>query len=568
MKRMSRRHLRLAVSALLAVLLLLAACGRDDGQTPAQQGDDQQPAAGPAKGDAPLTLAMWSEPSNMNPWIRPTAYDAYIHGMVFNGLVKPGHDLSLEPDLAERWEWSADGRTITFYLRDGVKWHDGEPFTAEDVAFTLNAAADPGYDGGFASVVAPIEGYEAVQSGEAETLSGIEVVSPTEIRITLSAPSASFLAGMTHPILPEHVLRDVPVEQWATAEFSRKPIGTGPFMFDEWRSGQYIRLAANPDYFEGRPKTGTVIWRFGDQNTMLASFLNGEVHVTQVPIDSADLVASGDSQLVRVKTPSFQYMGMNLADPRLADPAVRRAMAHAIDKTSMVNSLLHGYGTPLNQLFPEGHWTYDPSIEGYAYDVERARAILDEAGWVLNEDGVREKDGQTLTFTLIYPTGNLAREKSAPLIQQNLAEIGIKVELEAMDLSTLISRLLPRNSDGTGRAPTPEDYTLMLLGFSLSNGDPQEYMPYFHSKDVPPAGYNYTNYADPEIDALFEQQAAATDHEKRVEIFHQINRKLSADVPWIPLYMQEDLWAVRGVEGFNPTPTSPVAGAVNWVIKR
>lgn len=507
---------------------------------------------------------MWSEPSNMNPWVYPTQYDAYLHGMIFNGLVKPGHDLSLQPDLAERWEWSEDGRTVTFFLREGVTWHDGEPFTADDVAFTLNAVASPGYDGGFGALVAPIEGYESVQNGDAEALAGVEIVSPTEIRITLTAPNSAFLAGMTQAILPEHVLRDVPVEQWATAEFSRKPIGTGPFTFDEWRPGQYIRLVGNEDYFEGRPKADTVVWRFGDQNTMVASFLSGELNMTQVPIDNAELVAGDGIELVRVKTPSFQYLGMNLADQRLADPAVRRAMAHAIDKTAMVNSLLHGYGTKLDQLFPAGHWTHDPAIDGYEYDVERARAILDEAGWVLNADGVREKNGRTLSFTLIYPTGNLAREQSAPLIQQDLAAVGIQVELEAMDFSTLISRLLPRNSDGSGRAPTPEDYTLMLLGFSLSNGDPQEYMPYFHSAHLPPAGYNYTNYVNPEIDALFEQQASATDHDQRVTLFHQINARLSAEVPWIPLYMQEDLWAIRGFEGFNPTPTSPVAGSVHW----
>src|SRR5690606_5891649 len=113
-------------------------------------------------------------------------------------------------------------------------------------------------DGGFGALVAPIEGYESVQNGDAEALAGVEIVSPTEIRITLTAPNSAFLAGMTQAILPEHVLRDVPVEQWATAEFSRKPIGTGPFTFDEWRPGQYIRLVGNEDYFEGRPKADTV----------------------------------------------------------------------------------------------------------------------------------------------------------------------------------------------------------------------------------------------------------------------------------------------------------------------
>lgn len=559
--RLSQKAVSLrVVVALLALALMVSGCGGSQ-PTSSESNASAQPAS-------TMTLAMWSEPDNLNPWEYPTTYDQYIEGMVFNGLVKAAGDLSLQPDLAKDWEWSEDGKTITFHLRDDVKWHDGQPFTADDVAFTFNAVASPKYDGGSTSFVAPIAGFEDVQSGKADKLSGITVVSPTEIRITLSKPNAAFLSGMTQPILPEHILKSVPVDQWKTADFARHPVGTGPYKLVEWKPGQYIKLEANPDYFGGKPKTQTVVWRFGDQNTMMAAFLNHEVDVAPVPIDSADVVKSSGDRLVTVKTFNFQYMGMNLADPRLADPEVRKAFAYAINKTAIVNSLLHGYGEPLDQLFPKGHWSYDPSFKGYDYNVEKAKQILEADGWKLNSQGVREKDGKTLSFTLIYPTGNLVREQSAPLIQQDLAAIGVKVQLQSMDFSTLVTHLLPKDASGKGHAPTPDDYTLMLLGFGITN-DPDEYMPYFQSKQTPPVGYNYTNYGDPLIDHLFEQEEAATDQDQRVQLFHRINDKLSAEVPWIPLYMQADLWAVsRKVHNFNPISTTPVTDCVNWWVEK
>nr|MDA8253196.1 ABC transporter substrate-binding protein [Rhodospirillales bacterium] len=278
--------------------------------------------------------------------------------MVFNGLVKPSGDLSVLPDLATGWSYSNGGKTITFQLRRGVKWQDGKPFSASDVAFTLNAVANPAYNGGDSSYVQPIAGYAAVQAGKAKTLSGVQVLSPTEIRITLSAPDAAFLSGLTQPILPQHVLANMPIAQWKTDGFARHPIGTGPFKFVKWVPGQYIELARNPYYYAGTAKLKTVTWRFGDQNTMLAAFLRHEVDITPVPVNDAQMVKGNGSRLDVVRTFNFQYMGMNLADPRLADPVVRQAIAHAINKQDIVTSLLDGYGAPDNQLFPIDSWAY------------------------------------------------------------------------------------------------------------------------------------------------------------------------------------------------------------------
>jgi peptide/nickel transport system substrate-binding protein len=550
------------ISRWRALGLALASCGL----LFATSGTLAQAAARRTPSGGTLTIAMWSEPDNLNPWEYPTQYDQYVEYMAFDGLVRPSGNLSVLPDLATSWSYSNHGRTLTFHLRRGVTWQDGKPFTAADVAFTLNSAASPEYNGGSNSYVAPIAGYAAVEAGKAKSLSGVQIVNRYEIRITLTKPDAAFLSGMTQDILPEHLLKNQPVAKWKSDAFARMPVGTGPFQVTKWVPGQYIEMTRNPHYFGGVPKLEHVIWRFGNQNTMLAAFLDHEVQIAPVPNDDAKLVSTGGNQLVVVKTFDIQYMGMNLADPRLADPKVRQAMAMAIDKRQIVTSLLDGYGAPDNQLFPADSWAYDPAFKGYGYDPKAAAALLTKDGWRMNAQGVRQKGKQTLSFTLIYPTGNLAREESAPLIQQDLANIGIQVQLQSMDFATLVSHLLPTNRKGQIHPPTPANYTLMLLGFGIVN-DPDEYMPYFQSTQLPPVGYNYTNYRSAEIDRLFAAEEAATTHAQRVAVFHRISDILGSDVPWVPLYTDENLWAVAPtVHHFDPNPATISGNCVDWSV--
>ena len=313
------------------------------------------------------TLAQWSEPGNLNPLIFPTTYDTNVQELVFARLIQPASDLSFEPDLAESWELSGEERTITFTLRDGLTWHDGEALTASDVAFTLTSLADPDYDGGSYADVSVIEGAEAYNAGEADGVSGIDVVDERTVAITTSeafAPVLANLAGIF--ILPEHIYGQVDVARWQQDATNREPVGAGPFAFVQWRQGELIELAANEDYYAGRPCLDRILIRFGDQDTMLAALLSGEVDVAQVPINSvASVEGRDDVQLNTVDTLSFQYLGFNLRNPALADDAVRQAVAHAINRQALVDGLLRGYGETLETIFPSTtgltRWGSSPS---------------------------------------------------------------------------------------------------------------------------------------------------------------------------------------------------------------
>src|SRR5690606_22911848 len=304
------------------------------------------------------TIAQWSEPGNLNPLIFPTTYDENVQELVFARLIRPTETRSFEPDMAESWEVSDDARTLTFRLRAGLTSHAGRPVWGRDVAFTFSAMARPARPGGRFAEVSSREAAEAYNAGEADSGSGIRVIDDRTVSFTTVEPYAPFLPVIGGVfILPEHVYGAVDIASWQQDATNREPVGSGPFVFQQWRPGEFIELTAFDGYWEGRPCLDRLIVRFGDQNTMLAALLSGEVDAAPVPVDGASSVASHpDLELHVVDALSFQYIGTNLRNPMLADPAVRQAIALAVNRDAMVTGLLQGYGSKLDTIFPTNHW--------------------------------------------------------------------------------------------------------------------------------------------------------------------------------------------------------------------
>lgn len=521
----------------------------------------------PVKGGT-ATIAQNSEPGNLNPLIFPTTYDTNIEELVFNSLVAPTADLSYEPELAESWTFSEDQRTITLKLQGGVTWHDGEPLTANDVAFTLTAIAEPNYNGGAYSQVEVIEGAAAYQAGEADSISGVEVVDDTTIALTTTevyAPILATLAGIM--ILPEHIYGEVPVENWQTDETNRSPVGSGPFIFGEFRSGELISLTANEDYFEGRPCLDRLIVRFGDANTMVAALVSGEIDAAPVPVPSVASVESNpDLTLTTVEQLSFDYVGTNLRNPILADPIVRTAMAQAINREAIVSGLMSGYGTVVDTIFPKSHWAYPQDVAPIPYDPEGAAAMLEEAGWTLN-GGVRSKDGQELRFRLFYTTGNPVRERGAAVIQANLRQLGVEVELQSMDFPTLVTYLLPKDDSGTPRAVEASDFDLFILGFGIER-DPSEYLSYFTEAGQPPNGYNFTGYTDPAGGDLLIQGQETIETDARTKLYNDFGLLMREELPWIPLAQPQALYGSGArLHNFAPDIRGVNVGVTTWWVE-
>ena len=511
------------------------------------------------------TIAQNSEPGNLNPLIFPTTYDTNIEELVFNTLVAPTADLNYKPELAESWTFSEDKETVTLTLQQGVTWHDGTPLTASDVAFTLRAVAEPNYNGGAYSQVEVLQGASAYHEGKADSISGIDVINDHTIALTTTevyAPILATLAGIM--ILPEHIYGKVPIENWQTDETNRSPVGSGPFKFQEFRSGELVSLEANPDYFAGRPCLDRLIVRFGDANTMLAALVNGEVDAAPVPVPSVASVENDPNlTLITVEQLSFDYLGTNLRNPALADQNVRTAMANAINREAIVSGLMSGYGTVVDTIFPKSHWAYPEDVTPIPYDLEGANGLLDDAGWTM-DGGVRSKDGQALRFRLFYTTGNPVRERSAALIQANLRQLGVELELQSMDFPTLVTYILPKDDKGTPRAVEVGDFDLFMLGFGIER-DPSEYLSYFTAAGQPPNGYNFTGYTDPAGGDLLVEGQRTIDTNARTTLYNDFGRLMREQLPWIPLTQPQALYGNQPrLHNFAPDIRGVNVGVTTW----
>lgn len=522
---------------------------------------DQEPAG------STVTIGLSGDPEGLHPLVWPRATSEQIFQVVFGGLVRPNENLEYEPYLARSWSISEDNRTITFFLRDDVKWHDGVPFTASDVAFSLNAIAHPDHPGGVWTVVDRIEGVGAVQRGEAENISGVQVLDDHTIAITYEVPYAPFLYRMAFHVVPEHILGEQPVSEWERSPFNQHPVGIGPFRVEEYRPDEHVKLEAFQDYFLGAPQFDTLIYRIGSPGSLVAQFISGEVDIIEVPVQELPTVEQLSFAAIREHPgPRYLYMAFNVADEKFQDPQVRRAMWYSIHREQIVDGLLGGQGTPIYCLTPPDRWEYNHELVT-PFDPEEAQRILDEAGWPKDPDkGIRQREGVELQFELWYPTD---REGVIPyvaaVIQQNLQGIGLEVLLRVVDSPSLWSQLFPRDATGAPRAVGPEEFDAVLVSLGGS-GDPTYLRSELHSHCVAGGG-NYTNYVNEAADRLLDLQAVTLGFQERQSVFHELFALLRDDPARIPIVVPNVIFAYHTrISGFSPAANSRTNRIMHWSV--
>lgn len=481
-----------------------------------------------------IIIGQSSEVANLNPMIQPRTPDSNVQCLIFDYLVIPDENLNYVGDLAESWDISDDGTVYTFHLQEGVKWHDGEDFNADDVVFTLTALASPEYTGGNEGRVMSIVGASEYQAGTADSVEGIKKIDDYTVEITLASPNAAFLSNMYVAMLPEHILGEESPADWGNDDFNRAPIGTGKYKFVEWEAGQYISLERNDEYFGTMPSIENVVVQFGADTTLVAALLNGEIDVLyNLPATEIENVEAVDGVGVyNYEMMSVYYIGLNQLDPDLSDLRVRQALAYALDKQTIVDTVYGETATVANDIFPDNHWSHNPDVTVYEYNPEKAMALLEEAGYTMNAStGYYEKDGETLHLTYDMSTSTDGRQVAA-LIQQYWKAIGVEMEVIEQDFATLAySKLLPNNAT---EETTAESFQCYTLGFGVE-ADPEEYNAYL-STSTGAGSWNFIHYSNPQVDELFQQQLLETDPDARADCFHQIAQIISDDVPWIPLY--------------------------------
>jgi peptide/nickel transport system substrate-binding protein len=569
-----QRYLRVRwLAVLLATALLLGGCFSRPAAPP-----DNNPQPDPSKPveGGTLYLSMFSAPKGVfNPILYEDAYDANIIGLVFNGLVKLNEKLEYVPDLAERMEISADNKTITFHLRKGVKWHDGREFTTEDVAFTFRSMLHPEYTGVRTDSYKDLIGVEGmleerskldqeVQAGklkdadankkkleswqkwlDGDGKKAINVIDKYTVSFATAEPYAPFLENLGFNIIPAHVFAGTEIGKLGEHPATKKPVGTGPFKFVEYRIDQYAELVRNETYFEGKPFIEKVIYKVLNQDVAIGQLQSGEIDHMPVKPDQLDLL-KGNKSLIITEWPDFgyQYMGINHDHEYLKDKRVRQALMYGIDRKAIVDNLLKGNGTVMNSHMPPVSWAYDSnSLNAYPYDPEKAKALLAEAGWKdRNAEGYLVRDGKVFEVVLKYPSGNKVREASAPLIQDNLKRIGVKINLQIMEFATLAQTVFDNR-----------DMQLWLMGWGLST-DPDP-GPIF----LPTNKWGkVTGWTNPRNEELIKAGVRVLKPADRKPIYVEWSKILNDELPYVFLYSQNSIHAINNrVKGLKPDVRGP-----------
>jgi peptide/nickel transport system substrate-binding protein len=533
------------ISRIVAVALavaVLAGCAKKKEDAAGKAAPSS--GAEPAYGDAIVEGSI----GDVSGFLTAVTSDSASHtaaGHVFNGLVRYDKNLKLEGELAESWEVSPDGRKITFHLRKGVKWHDGQPFTSEDVLFTYRRMIDPNTPTAYA------EDFRQVTRADAPD--------PHTFVVEYGKPFSPALASWGMHILPKHLLEQYP--DISRSPLNKKPLGTGPFRFVEWKTGEKTVFEANPDYFEGRPYLSRVITRvIPDPATMFLELKSGGIDTMGLtPLQYTRQTETDEFRKsfnkYRYLSFGYTYLGFRLSHPLFSDRRVRQAFAHAIHKQEIIDGVLFGLGQEATGPYKPGTWAHNPDVKKYPYDPERAKALLAEAGWEdADGDGILDKGGRKFAFTVLTNAGNESRAKTAAIIQQNLSAVGIRMEIRTLEWSAFINEFVDKRK-----------FDAVILGWSIPQ-DPDQY-DIWSSKKTGPKELNFVGFADAEVDRLLEEGRRTFDIEKRKKAYFRIQEILAEEQPYVFLYYPDALPVVHGrIHGIEPAPAGISYNFIQWYV--
>jgi peptide/nickel transport system substrate-binding protein/oligopeptide transport system substrate-binding protein len=506
--------LSLATSA-LALMLAMPPAGAEETLDPN------------AKQGGAITITYKDDVATLDPAI---GYDWQNWSMIkslFDGLMdyEPGTTV-LKPDLAESYEISPDGKTFTFKLRHGVKFHNGREMTADDVKYSLDRVVNPKTQSPGAGFFASIKGHDAVAAGTSESLEGVIVVDPYTVKFELTRPDATFLHVMA--INFAHVVPKEVVEKYG-ADFGKHPVGTGAYKLAEWTLGQRLVFERNPDYWhKGLPHLDKITFEIGQEPIVaLLRLQKGEVDVPGDGIPPAKFqeVMADPEQKARVVEGGQLHTGyvtMNTQMPPFDNVKVRQAVNMAINKDRIVQ-LINNRAVPANQPLPPSMPGYDTAFKGYAYDVEKAKALLAEAG---HPDGFE---------TELFAMNTDPNPRIAQAIQQDLAAIGIKASIQSLAQANVIAA-------GGDKAGAPMIWSGGMAWIADFPDPSNFYGPILGCGGAVPGGWNWSWYCNKDLDAKAAEADSITDpakSEERNKMWSAIYDKIMEDAPWAPVFNEQ-----------------------------
>ncbi|PEL51975.1 ABC transporter substrate-binding protein [Bacillus toyonensis] len=469
------------------------------------------------------------------PYFQQNGWDGNVTSVIFASLVSTDKQGKPIPELAEKWDVSSDQLTYTFHLRKDLKFSDGSPLTADDVAFTLTLLHDKAYEGEIDISQYAVKGGKEYKEGKATSIEGIQVVDPQTIKITTEKVNSQAIFVLGGTVLSKaYYGKDY--KQNTSLDYLKelygKPIAAGPYKFEKYIPGQEVRFVANENYYAGKPKIPNFIYKITSGDTKLQLFQTGEVDYTGLGTGDEILEQAKGLEFANIQietAASFSYIYMNNNKPYLKDKKVRQALIYGLDRKKYVDTALKGYGTVANVPIHPTSWAYtEEGVNKYEYDKEKAKKLLDEAGWKVGSDGVREKDGQKLKLSYFGPSSAKDSDLLIPIAKENYKEIGVEFNPEFMDFNTMLSKV------------NKGEYDLASVSTPITS-DPSEtageYLSGVNDKSL--------GYKNAKVDELIKKGIETVDIEKRKPIYKELYKELSDDPPVILLNYR------RTITGYN-----------------
>ncbi|MCW3473594.1 peptide ABC transporter substrate-binding protein [Limobrevibacterium gyesilva] len=497
--------------------------------------------APPSKPTGQVVIGLSQEPTVFHPLMIAIEVDQGVWWSLYNPLWGVDPDGNFTPQLAsevpslENGGISADGLMWRIKLRGDVKWHDGAPFTADDVKFSLELNNNPNFRAGRRT------GHELIRD--------VKVVSPTEITWRMERPYAPYMSILAWTFMvPQHLLANASDPN--TTPFNNAPVGTGPFRWGERQSGDHITLLANPNYFGKGPYLERATYKYiPDLTVLFTQFRTGDIDYIGIQGITPDHYNEAKGLADRVVSPIAQAfvesITMNLGRPVFQDRAVREALYYAMDKKSIIDEIYYGLPKPTDSYLPKQSWAYNPNLPVQDYNPDKSKQILDAAGWKPGAGGVREKNGLRLEFTNSTTAGNHVREQAQQLLQQNWRDIGAAMTIKNMPAAVI-----------WGDYFSMSKYDSVMVGEDFLVGPDPDVAYYFDSNNVPAkggAGNNTMQYANPEVDKLLQEGASTPDQAKRKAIYQQVQTIIRNDLPILPIFQYTTVEGTKAkLKGYRP----------------
>ena len=562
---MKKRKLVALLTAGLAASMLFVACGGGANNTAQGNGNGSEsggttkdlskperieasnPSALPdaAKNRTDTLIVGTTDPKGeFVPIYSSTLYDSWVNKLVFDGLITNNEKGEPIPNVAESYEVSEDGKTYTFKLNKGIKFTNGQELTAKDVAFTFTSICDPGYDGPRMDAVNNLVGYEEYNKGDASSVEGIKVIDDYTISFTNKNVDAAGIWNFSYGIMPESVYKFEKGNFQAVKDKLLEPVGSGAYKFVHFKPGQEVKFEKNADYWKGEPKIPYIVMKVTNAQTLLQELMAGTVDIDRVgakPENIDPLKQAGFLNLDLYMQNGYGYMGLNYGSDKVKDPKVRQALLYGLNRDGFMQSYYQGYGQVYNSHILPTSWAYNPDVPKYEYNPEKAKELLDEAGWKdTNGNGVRDKDGVELELQWLTYTGSKYVDALIPIVQQSWEQIGVKVTPELMEFGTMMDKVNNR------------EYDIFNGAWNLSI-DPDPSGIFAISQDVP-GGFNNIGWRNEEADKLLKEGKGTTNQEERKKAYAEWQLKFSEDVPYILLGNAQEMFASNSrVKGYNPS---------------